>query len=72
MATALPPNKLFNLLGGFVENFVTFGTNFHILRRDCAQTITPSLSKFPTQSANLLPFKKTYAPWPQLYLPKNY
>ena len=72
MATALPPQKLFNFLGGLVENFVTFGTNFHILHRDCAQTITPSLSKFHTQSANLLPFKATYALWPQLYSPKNY
>ena len=30
MATALPPQKLLNFLGGLVENFVTFGTIFII------------------------------------------
>ena len=72
MATALHPQKLLNFLGGLVENFVTFGTNFHFLHHDCVQTVTPSLSKFHTQSDNLLPFKTTYALWPQLYSPKNY
>ena len=56
MATALPPKKLFNFLGGLVENFVTFRKNSQTFQRDCAQSITPSLSKFHTQSANLLPF----------------
>ena len=72
MATALPPQKLFNFLGGLVENFVTFRKNSQTFQRDCAQNITLSLSKFHTQSANLLPFKPTYATWPQLYPPKNY
>src|SRR5271165_3371725 len=71
MATALPPKKLFNFSGGLVKMFVTFRTNSLTFHHDCAQTIIASLSKFHTQSAHLLPFRPTYAPWLQLYSPKK-
>ena len=67
-----PPKKLLYFLGSLVENFVTFRKSSQTFQRDCAQNITPSLSKFHTQSANLLPFKTTYELWPQLYPPKTY
>ena len=67
MATALPPQKLFNFLGGLVENFVTLRKKFHIFHRYCIQTVTTSFSKFHTQSAHLLLFKSTHASWPLLY-----
>ena len=71
MATALPPQKLFNFLGGLVENFVTLRKKFHIFHRYCTQTVTTSFSKFHTQSAHLLLFKSTHASWPPLYPPKS-